>query len=363
MKKIKSLIMALFVVFLATFQAFAFADVRVFNNSSGDGFENFQKYLEKEGVLHNGVFPTKVLSNLAYKLAEEKGYLELVPEEMRSPEKYQGIFLARNNLGATITVDQFRAQGQGAGFWLPTILAKEKPAVAVEAHQLGALSNELTKLKGEIAKARAEAQSSDTKLAKKASENLEKLNQQLGIIRGQVDTLPKSARVEKVAGQVEALLRDINDVKKAQEEQGTSISKLWLAVGGATLLGLLGFALSLIGNFRVSTVKKETKVAITGVVDRLEVIEKEVGRLDIKIADNLPERLEATQIGRECNFSIEVEGTRFSLLATRVEEGYVTLTGVRDQQNKVAIATVVSVLKKAARQGRIQGIVPLVAVA
>lgn len=395
MKKIKSLIMALFVAFLATFQVFAEAEeVRVFNNSSGDGFENFQKYLEKERMLQNGVFPTKVLSNLAYKLAEEKGYLELVPEEMRSPEKYQGIFLARNNLGATITVDQFRAQGQGAGFWLPKIQAKEAgkavsapsqvamDGASVDPKELQSLNQRIEKLSKEILRVTAASKVADTKLADQATKRMGEIGAEVASIKNQLDGYARKASTDKVAGDVAKLQSTIDDLDtQIKSVQGSPILKFGnvviVAVGALGALVLLALGLGVFNHRRITLVKKgvisakaevaeiQSKVAgnaqaIAEVDERVTGLENELfpgntlamsksdAALLVGKLSSLPVSEEYVQICR-----LE-DGTQYRVLFTRQMGEYVTIKGIADQQekNQVGIRNVPTRLRLAAKKGQ-----------
>ncbi len=395
MKKIKSLIMALFVAFLATFQAFAFADVRVFNNSSGDGFENFQKYLEKEGVLHNGVFPTNVLSKLAYKLAEENGYLELVPEEMRSPERYEGIFLARNNLGATITVDQFRAQGQGAFFWLPKIQAKEAgkavsapsqvatmDGASVDPKELQAMNQRLEKLSKEIIRVTAASRDADTKLADQATKRMGEIGTEIESIKKQLDRYAQKASTDKVAGDVAKLQSTIDDLDtQIKSVQGSPILKFGnvviVAVGALGALVLLALGLGVFNHRRITLVKKgvisakaevaeiQSKVAgnaqaIAEVDERVTGLENELfpgNTLAMSKSDAalLVGKLSSLPVSEEYVQLCRLEdGTQYRVLFTRQMGEYVTIKGIADQQekNQVGIRNVPTRLRLAAKKGQ-----------
>ncbi len=129
---------ALIAIMLVSFSAFA-ADARVFVTMSGEGFQVFKSSLEKMEKLQKeqGVefFDTKVLAEAACAFGEQN-HAALV-RKYGTAEKCQGIFLARNNLGSTITLDSFRAQGQGVGFWLADIstgsVVAETPKVSAPA--------------------------------------------------------------------------------------------------------------------------------------------------------------------------------------------------------------------------------------
>jgi hypothetical protein len=161
MKTVKSFLV-LFVA-LVSFSAFA-ADVRVFGKMSGESFPVFKQSLEKQGLLQEekGVqfFDTKELAKAACAFGEENQ--AALYQKYGTNEKCQGIFLARNGLGAIMTLDDFRAQGQGAGFWLAdisagsaavatpkTVASEQKPAVSVpeESRALKALTAGLATLK------------------------------------------------------------------------------------------------------------------------------------------------------------------------------------------------------------------------
>ncbi len=133
MKTVKSLIVLIVVAFVS-FSAFA-ADVRVFKMTSGPEFHIFVDSLKKLGLLQeeNGIkfFDTKkVLAASACAFGKDDPNIALLHEKFGTNEKCQGIFIARNNLSATMTLDEFKAKGQDEGLWLADISSKSSVAAA-----------------------------------------------------------------------------------------------------------------------------------------------------------------------------------------------------------------------------------------
>lgn len=201
MKTVKSFLV-LFVA-LVSFSAFA-EDARVFQKMSGEAFPVFKQTLEQRNLLKKDVrevefFDTKVLAEAACKFGEENR--AALYQKYGTAEKCQGVFIARNNLGATMTLDEFRAQGQGVGFWLADISAQ----AAVPASQVDVLA-ELARMKAEIAKISASKQQ-DAKFAA-----------QLAAIQRQVNGLMKREGGHITTKQLEAIMSDLENANKKYTE-------------------------------------------------------------------------------------------------------------------------------------------------
>lgn len=122
---------AMFAV-LVSFSALA-ADAQVFQRMSGESFPVFKESLENQGLLHGEKFDTKVLASAACDFAKDTPNLATLHQKYGTAERCQGVFIARNGLGTTMSLDEFRAQGQGKGFWLADISAGAGPVVAATA--------------------------------------------------------------------------------------------------------------------------------------------------------------------------------------------------------------------------------------
>ncbi len=139
-KKMKTakILIVLFVT-LVSFSVYA-EDSQVFKKMSGESFSVFKDSLEKQGLLQkkDGVefIDTKVLAKAACAFGEEN--LAALYQKYGTPEKCQGVFIARNGLGATISLDEFQAKGQSVKFWLADISASPGSAVVAVAPKAAA---------------------------------------------------------------------------------------------------------------------------------------------------------------------------------------------------------------------------------
>ncbi len=138
MKTLKSLLM-LFAM-LVSFSAFA-VDERVFQRMSGDLFPVFLASLEEKGLLKEdkGIkfVESKVLAEAACDSGRQKH--PALFAKYGTLEKCHRIFLARNNLDATMTLDDFRERGQGDGLWLADMPPSATAPMVVEAAKSSAL--------------------------------------------------------------------------------------------------------------------------------------------------------------------------------------------------------------------------------
>lgn len=122
----KRFIQVFFLIFCFIFfagSASAEQAIRIFQQTANNE-ESWQKYLShwEKTDIESGLLILK-LAEQAYSTAQARGYLELVPEKLRSPENYQAIFILLNNLGGydRISSTELRDRARGSGVYLPSM--------------------------------------------------------------------------------------------------------------------------------------------------------------------------------------------------------------------------------------------------
>lgn len=396
----KKILMALVVIciMVASFGARA-NDFRVFQKSAGENWPAFSSRLTSEGTLKDGIIQTSVLDVFAYDMAKAK---KIIPADVNDvivfPE-FSRAFRQLNGLGDTISEAEFKALGTGKGIYLPqyqgqgaqaSVLPSEQKTLkdpttqvemstvaTVDPKQMALIRAELKRLGAEISKVRKELKAGDAKLAGSANREQMKLIAQIEEVKGQLDKLPKTAEVEVIADEVKTLSGSLTEMKKlleTQQEQGKSISMLWLAVGG---LLFVPFALHFFTRRRVSVVESEVSTTRMGI----DIIRREVTNIDEHVAEVedrvasledelipgntlvmtrneagvLVDWLSSRAVGEEHTHICRLQdGTQYRIRFTRAEGEYVTIRGIRDQQekNQVGIRNVPTRLRTAAKKGQ-----------
>jgi len=139
-------------------------ELRLWKDATGSGWSYYLAKLPSNNWGDAEKISTTALADAAFEHAKGSGHLKLVPEQYRTPAKYKKLFLESNGLhGDTVSTKVFRAQGQGAGFWLPTTTSLvalkapvQNPSSAALAKEVEALKAELEKLRREINKRRGD---------------------------------------------------------------------------------------------------------------------------------------------------------------------------------------------------------------
>ncbi len=115
--------------FVFTGSVFANQAIRIFEQTTKDD-ASWQNYLAMQDIAdrESGFLPTHKLASQAYSTAVNRGYLELVPDNLRHPEIYQAIFILFNNLSSRdkIAFTELRERGQTSGIYLPNMRLFQK---------------------------------------------------------------------------------------------------------------------------------------------------------------------------------------------------------------------------------------------
>lgn len=277
---------------------------RVFAKAGGDGWPALEAQLKKDGMLTGEVIQTNALEAIAYGVAKSRNF---IPKNVNDDEvfpQFVNAFRGLNGIGDTITVAEFRALATGNGIYLPEYtgevsIAEQTEKVAINqsatlefigaSAQTDRLEREVAELRKQLAQARIDVRNGDAQVATFAEKRLKELDKQLTGITGQLEKLPGTAEVEKLSKEVasvSALLTEIPGLKQTQAEQATSISKLWLTIGGVGALGAFALLLALIGNLRVSktrAIAEEGKNAAGIALSRATRIDSELTEVDDRL--------------------------------------------------------------------------------
>ncbi len=96
--------------------------VRIMIQTSADE-SAWQNYLsgQDKADIESGSLPIYKLAKQAFATAQNRGSLDLVPEDLRGQEIYGAIFILLNNLGNRdkISFDELRERAKGSGLYLP----------------------------------------------------------------------------------------------------------------------------------------------------------------------------------------------------------------------------------------------------
>ncbi|QQR64885.1 hypothetical protein IPH92_05030 [Candidatus Kaiserbacteria bacterium] len=223
---------------------------------SGESFPRFKESLETQGLLQESkgiqFFDTKVLASAACDFSE-KPDPKAHQQKYGTTEKCQGIFIARNGLGGTMTLDDFRTQGQGVGFWLadisagagPVVAAAAPKAVATESKDDGKMNSLLAGLTSLIK--RFDMLSESEKVTKKKVEEILIQQKQVNAVTARIEALEKQTagldhRAGATDGDVKLLKKDVADVNKdvaGINTRVTSIEKMPIVAFGNVVLGIV----------------------------------------------------------------------------------------------------------------------------
>lgn len=248
MKTLKSFVAL--VALLVSFSALA-ADAQVFQRMSGESFPVFKESLEKQGLLHGEMFDTKVLASAACDFAKDTPNLATLNQKYGTAEKCQGVFIARNGLGNVISLDEFRAQGQGKGFWLadisvgPVVAAAAPKAVASEPKDEGKMNSLLDGLAA--LKKRFDMLSESEQVTKRGVEELLRQQKQVNAVTARIEALEKQTagldhRTGATDENIKLLKKDVADVNKdvaGISTRVTSIEKMPIVAFGNVVLGIV----------------------------------------------------------------------------------------------------------------------------
>ena len=275
---------------------------RVFAKAGGDGWPALETQLKKDGMLTGEVIQTNALEAIAYGVAKSRNF---IPKNVNDDEvfpQFVNAFRGLNGIGDTITVAEFRALATGNGIYLPEYTGEVSTAEKTGSVEQPStiqfvgvpdsterLERQIAELRKQLAQARIDVRNSDAQVAALAEKRLKEHDQQLAGIKGQLEKLPSTAKVDELSKQVadvSALLTEIPGLKKAQAEQATTNSKLWLMAGGAGVIGVLAILVALIGNLRVAktrVIAEEGKNAAGIALSRATRIDSELTEVDDRL--------------------------------------------------------------------------------
>lgn len=372
-------------------------DIR-FQKTVTDNLESFRTSLVEDGAIVGDKVNIGIIAEYAY--ATDKS---LLPEGM-TKEEYEAAFRTKNGFkDEMIPFATFYTQAKAGKVLSPfggvpasatqansTTFPQTPMSVAFVSNEddavLRRLQKEIADLQKQIVRDKVEARGSDTQLANLHGRRLDELNVKLEAINkmvndqnGQLEKgLPDTAKLQALATQVTALSSEFDEVRKlksVQQEHGKSISMLWLAVvGGLVSLGLVTFALHFFTHRRVTAVAEES-VAMRNSVQRtvnnldeeVEDVRDRVTSLEDKLlpgttllmtrdeATVLADWLSSRAVGAEHTHICRLQdGTQYRVRFTRASGEYVTIRGIRDQQenNQVGIRKVPTRLRTAAKNGQ-----------
>lgn len=389
--------------------AFASEVVRVFQGATTErGWPALEQQLKAGGYLKDGVIDTAALAYIASQHAKASSEVKEDP----------AVFLKANGLGPTITVAEFKAVGQGKGFYLnpptPTVAAASAPpatpAVKLEsvteerlqaalrqqeANTIASLDSQAKIIAGalgqlkakEVQIARLERELQAAKVAGKQvtalAKSLEGAKADLAALRQYVPEAAQSAvalAVKPVAKDVSSLKSDVAKVKGALIfEYGNWI---YLGAAAALIVALIALGVGVVNgrkakralivaneakteNHRTKEIVKGLTSEVAEVNERVTAVAEQAGLQvkDVKLMrDVLLGDLNALPIGGTCTHEVEtmlLDGrtVAFEVTFTRQEGDYVTVEGVRDQTQPLKIANVPVRLKRAGFKGQLLKVV------
>jgi len=398
---LKKFLLALVALCLTVMMSGVRAEVnsRVFAKAGGDGWPALETQLKKDGMLTGEVIQTNALEAIAYGVAKSRNF---IPKNVNDDEvfpQFVNAFRGLNGIADTITVAEFRALATGNGIYLPEYTgevstAEQTEKVAIDQPptlefigapaQTDRLEREVAELRKQLAQARIDVRNGDAQVATLAEKRLKELDKQLTGITGQLEKLPGTAEVEKLSNEVasvSALLTEIPGLKQTQAEQATSISKLWLTIGGVGALGAFALLLALIGNLRVSKTRAIAEVAKTEATEaktfalalqndvaelgsRVGAVERDVYKIFFNKEAVEESTVDAMRIGAvyELDIRSEESGEVFTTLRIVRTQTGVDIHGIkrardhRDNFTSYPVADLASAIRRAFKQGRMSGV-------
>lgn len=378
-------------------------DSRVFQKSAGENWPAFSERLTQVEAIKDGVIQTTALEVIAYGVAKERKIIPTnVDDKVVFPE-FSLAFRKLNGLGETIAEAEFKALGTGKGIYLPEYQGNEVQAsmsttgapaqvtevtTPLQVAYVSAEDNEgLRRLQREVIDLRrkmeleiANTRVADNRSTELVNGRLEEIKKSVNAAKEQLNNLPNTAEVQDLVAQVTALSSEFDEVRKlksVQQEQSKSISKLWIVLWSAVSgLLIVAFALHFFTRRRVSAVENEVattrmgidivRTEVTSLDEHVAEVEDRVASLEDELlpgntlvmtrndASVLVAWLSSRAVGEEHTHICRLQdGTQYRIRFTRADGEYVTIKGIRDQQEKnhVGIRNVPTRLRTAAKKG------------
>lgn len=344
---------------------------------------------QDDGVVGERLLKNEVIAEYALGTAKSEKW---IPEDI-GDDAFKAKFRHINGLsGPLIDKEVFRKQAREGKVLVPTFesteVNKQQPLPLIRfvgaSDQTDRLEREVAELRKQLAQARIDVRNGDAQVATLAGERLQKLDQQLTGIKEQLEKLPSTAEVAKLSKEVasvSALLTEIPGLKQTQAEQATSISKLWLTIGGVGALGAFALLLALIGNLRVSKTRAIAEVAKTEATEaktsalalhndvaelgsRVGAVERDVYKILFNTEAVEASAVDAMRIGAVLDLDIrstESGEVITTLKIVRTQTG-VDIHGIkrsidhRDNFTSYPVADLATVIRRAFKQGRMFGV-------
>lgn len=395
MKPFRQLLIAFVCLITMAVGASAQDRVRIWQQAAGANFPAFVSAMQQNGLADDNHISTMGLGQAAYAFAAQQGHLKLVPAGNRGEASYARLFLRWNGLPeGRISLAQFRAKGQGTGFWLPVVGAsaptqsstaratpRSAPAPTVQDIVNRALSERglgdvdaftavqsatltsadvLAILDQELPN-RAVPQSVIDDLKSDVNQRIFTLSEVIADVTTRLDAveIEQAAQAGRI-GAVERVQTDHTgrlDAIDDKLENITAPEPSFLDTYGALVAGLGALLLALLAGLQIAARTRVDKLnsKLQDQNERLEAVTTQVtSKKQIDLPVDLEDQLTALAVGDIREETISVDGMSYQVIFTRVPPmkrggpAMVKVLGIKDQTEPVYVSNIRSRVLRAA---------------